>query len=328
MRSWIGSPFRDADRSNDFDGKYGRRSCGRQAAWFAEKTSLRANCGEHYDIGCFQIAWEATRMNLLQEPNVLHLAELFNHIDDVRAWIKDSEHRICWVNRTTFVLYSPDDPAGRGILGKTDHDLFPAFLADQYLLDDEYVLAGNRIVDRVEMNRLPDGTYVWHVTNKVPLVGQDGMTIGTAGITRPLDNSEAGATGTEFGPVLAYMRDHHDTSITNEQMARLAHMSLRTFERKFLSCFHLTPQAYLRKLRLRMASHALVYTNDPMSVIAASCGFVDQSHFSREFRRHFGQSPREYREYYINIRTGGGRVPPTPPSQESQEPGADDPDPQ
>ena len=161
-------------------------------------------------------------METLNDPQLLHLLELFNHLDDVRAWIKDREHRICWINRTTFLLYSPGDPAGRSILGKTDHDLFPAFLADQYLLDDEYVLAGNRIVDRIEMNRLPDGTSVWHVTNKVPLVGRDGATIGTVGITRPLDKSEASAMGTEFGPVLTYMRDHHETPITNQQLARLA----------------------------------------------------------------------------------------------------------
>ncbi len=250
------------------------------------------------------------------DPQVLHILELFNHFDDVRAWAKDRDGHIRWVNRTTLLLYSPNDPAGGGIMGKTDHELFPAFLADQYLLDDEYVLAGNRIVDRIEMNRLPDGTSVWHVTNKVPLVGRDGTTVGTAGITRPLDKSEASATGTEFGPVLAHMRDYHDTPITNQQLARLAHMSLRTFERKFLSCFHLTPQAYLRKLRLRMASHALVYTNEPMSVVAASCGYVDQSHFSREFRRHFGQSPREYREHYVQVRAGGGSDSPPARSQE------------
>jgi AraC-like DNA-binding protein len=239
-------------------------------------------------------------MDLLQEPNVLQMAELFNHIDDVRAWIKDREHRICWINRTTFLLFSPDDTSGRGILGKTDHDLFPAFLADQYLLDDEYVLAGNRVVDRIEINHLPDGTNVWHVTNKVPLLGSDGKTIGTAGITRPLDRSGGGgAAEAEFGPVLSYLREHYDSPISNQQLARLAHMSLRSFERKFLDCFHLSPQAYIRTLRLRMASHALVYSNEPMSAVAASCGFADQSHFSREFRRHFGQSPRKYREHYV-----------------------------
>jgi AraC-like DNA-binding protein len=242
---------------------------------------------------------------MFQEPHLLQLAELFNGIDDVRAWIKDLDHRICWANRANLLLYSPNDPTGKSIIGKTVHEFLPPFLADQYQLDDEYVLAGNRIIDRIELNSLPDGTNVWHVTNKIPLLGHNGEIIGTAGITRPLDRSEVGRTaGTEFGPVLTYMRDHHDTAITNEQLARLAHMSQRSFERKFLSSFHLTPQVYLRKLRLRTASHALVSTDQPLSVVAANCGFVDQSHFSREFRRHFGRTPREYRRYYTRGSSG------------------------
>jgi transcriptional regulator GlxA family with amidase domain len=75
-------------------------------------------------------------------------------------------------------------------------------------------------------------------------------------------------------------------------------MSLRAFERQFLSNFHLTPQKYLRKLRLRIASRALVYTNESLSEVALTCGFGDQSHFTREFHRQFGRTPREYRKYY------------------------------
>ena len=56
------------------------------------------------------------------------------------------------------------------------------------------------------------------------------------------------------------MRDHYHAPITNQQLARLAHMSVRAFERKFRASFHLTPQKYLRKLQMRMASRALVYT--------------------------------------------------------------------
>jgi AraC-like DNA-binding protein len=75
-------------------------------------------------------------------------------------------------------------------------------------------------------------------------------------------------------------------------------MSVRAFERKFHSSFYLTPQKYLRKLRMRMASRALVYTNQSLANVALNCGFVDQSHFSREFRRHFGRTPRDYRAHY------------------------------
>ena len=156
-----------------------------------------------------------------------------------------------------------------------------------------------RIVNRIEMVGQPDGQTVWNVTNKIPLFDADGSIIGTAGITRRLnapDRDSAG--GSEFGPVLAYMRDHYHSPITNQQLARLAHMSVRAFERKFRGSFHLTPQKYLRKLQLRMASRALVYTDQALAEVAVGCGFADQSHFTREFRRHFGRTPRDYREHY------------------------------
>jgi AraC-like DNA-binding protein len=177
--------------------------------------------------------------------------------------------------------------------------LSPTFLADQYRLDDEQVLTGKRIVNRIELVGQPEGLTVWSVTNKIPLTNTDGAIIGTAGITRRLDTPRPEMVpGTEFVPVLAYLRDHYDAPIINQQLARLAHLSVRAFERKFRSSFHLTPHKYLRKLRLRMASRALVYTNQSLANVALNCGFVDQSHFSREFRRHFGRTPRDYRAHY------------------------------
>jgi AraC-like DNA-binding protein len=243
------------------------------------------------------------------EP-LLALAELFNCVEDALVWVKDREGRYCWVNRAflmNFEMNNHQPSAGAGmeaIIGKTDYDLSPEFLADQFRLDDEYVLTGERIVNRIEMVGQPDGQTVWNVTDKVPLFDKDGSIIGTAGITRRLNApGRDNATGSEFGPVLAYMRDHYHSPITNQQLARLAHNSVRAFERKFHSTFHLTPQKYLRKLRLRMASRALAYTSQTLAELAVSCGFADQSHFTREFRRQFGRTPRDYREYY---RQGAG----------------------
>jgi AraC-like DNA-binding protein len=239
-------------------------------------------------------------------PQWLQLAELFDCVEDVLVWVKDRDGRYCWVNRAFLLNYaadgrrpSPMPPDTRDIAGKTDYDLSPAFLADQYRLDDEHVLGGRRIVDRIEMVGQPDGLTVWNVTNKIPLVDDDGAVIGTAGITRRLDTTgPTAAQGSEFGAVLSYMRDHYHTPITNRQLARLAHMSVRAFERKFRGSFHLTPQKYLRKLQMRMASRALVYTGQSLAEVALGCGFSDQSHFTREFRRNFGRTPREYREHY------------------------------
>jgi AraC-like DNA-binding protein len=231
----------------------------------------------------------------------LQLAPLFDCLDDVLAWIKDREGRYRWVNRAFLITHAQEgrERTGRpdpgGVIGKTDYDLSPAYLADQFRLDDEQVLAGKRIVDRIEQVGHPGGLAVWNVTNKVPILDADGNVIGTAGITRPHD---ADRPATEFGAVLSFLRDHYHEPIANQQLARLAHMSVRAFERKFLASFHLPPQKYLRKLQLRMASRALVYTSKSLAEVALSCGFADQSHFTREFRRHFGRTPGEYRRHY------------------------------
>jgi AraC-like DNA-binding protein len=234
-----------------------------------------------------------------------HFAELLDFLPDVLAWVKDRQGRYLWVNRAFLLQYALDHQSGNeevsaaSVLGKTDYDLSPAFLADQFRLDDEQVLAGHRIVNRLE--RLGDsrGTTVWYVTDKIPVVDAKGVVIGTAGITRAAGSaSSVEATAPGFGPALAHMRTHFHHEITNRQLAAISNMSLRAFERRFLATFHLTPQRFLRKLRLRIASRAVVYTDESMSEIALSCGFADQSHFSREFRRQFGRTPREYREHY------------------------------
>jgi AraC-like DNA-binding protein len=233
-----------------------------------------------------------------------HLAELFDFLEDVLAWVKDRQGRYLWVNRPFLIKYALDHPgagclvSAEEILGKTDYDLSPAFMADQFRLDDEQVLSGHRIINRIERVGEFEGMTAWNITNKIPVFDAKGRIIGTSGITRTLsvEGLPAGAFG--FEPALSYMRDHYHQTITNQQLASKSKMSLRAFERQFLASFHLTPQKYLRKLRLRIATRALIYTNEALSEVALNCGFADQSHFTREFRRQFGRTPRDYREHY------------------------------
>ena len=234
-----------------------------------------------------------------------HWSELFDLLEGVLAWVKDRQGRYLWVNRPFVIRYALDHPSADGlagpeqILGKTDYDLSAAFLADQFRLDDEQVLAGHRVLQRIERVGEIEGATVWNVTNKIPVLDKKGAIVGTAGFTRPLNKDELpGGTAPGFELVLAYMRDHYPRAISNRQLAAVSKMSLRAFERQFLSAFHLPPQKYLRKLRLRIASRALIYGTESLSQVALNCGFGDQSHFTREFHRHFGRTPGEYRAHY------------------------------
>jgi transcriptional regulator GlxA family with amidase domain len=236
-----------------------------------------------------------------------YFAELLDSLPDVLAWVKDRQGRYLWVNRAFLIQYSLDHPGGKefaaveNIQGKTDYDLSPAFLADQFRHDDEQVLAGHRIVNRLERVGESQSTTVWNITDKIPVVDAKGAIIGTAGITRAAPTSNLEATAAGFEPALAHMRARFQHEITNRHLASISNMSLRAFERQFRTAFHLPPQRFLRKLRLRIASRALIYTDDSLSKIALKCGFADQSHFSREFRRQFGRTPRDYREYYRQL---------------------------
>ncbi|MFT3706927.1 MAG: AraC family transcriptional regulator [Archangium sp.] len=66
--------------------------------------------------------------------------------------------------------------------------------------------------------------------------------------------------------------------------------------RAFKQAFGLTPEDFRRQLRLERARTLLTEPQShALSDIAASAGFSDQSHMTREFRRMLGLSPGAYR---------------------------------
>lgn len=225
------------------------------------------------------------------------IAGLFDHLDRVQFWIKDRENRYVHANRTLLIEYNLDDVTQ--IVGKTDYDLSPAFLADQFWSDDEQVLQGHHVRNRIELVGGANVPPHWSVTNKVPLPDARGRIVGTAGTTCDLGFENLGIDGPHgFDVVLQRMRDDYRSPLSNRELSRVCGLSVRAFERKFRKSFHLTPQAYLRKLRVRIACRALVFTDTKLADIALECGFADQSHFGHVFRRETGRTPRDYREHY------------------------------
>ena len=56
-----------------------------------------------------------------------------------------------------------------------------------------------------------------------------------------------------------------------------------------------TPGDYLQGLRVRAACHQLRDRDYPLAMLAAECGFADQSHFTRVFRKLTGNTPAQFR---------------------------------
>jgi len=224
------------------------------------------------------------------------IAGLLDIVDGVQCWIKDREGRYRWVNRGFLHNYAVerlDD-----VVGRTDHDLSPAHLADQYRLDDERVLRGEPVDRRIELVGRFDRTAAWSQTTKQPLRDGRGRIVGTVGITRVVDPTVMpdGGEDVSLGQVLVHMRTHFAEPISNASLAEIAGRSVRAFERMFRRQLNVTPQQFLRRLRVRLACQELTASRRPLSAIAATHGFYDQSHFVREFRREYRLTPGEYRD--------------------------------
>jgi AraC-like DNA-binding protein len=226
------------------------------------------------------------------------LCKLFDYVPELQFWVKDRQGHYRWVNRGFLLNYSLERP--EDVVGRTDYDLSPQHLADQFRLDDDMVLQGHPVLGRVELVGRFDHTACWSVTNKLPLMDDKGRVFATAGVTCPLKGKEYEETYPDLvtGKIIGFIRRNFAKPLPNDELARIAGLSVRALERKFEQCFQMSPQRYVRRVRVRMACYALVHTRQPLAEIASSHGFCDQSHFSREFRRQVGMAPQEYRTRY------------------------------
>jgi AraC-like DNA-binding protein len=223
------------------------------------------------------------------------IIELFDYLEDAPLWVKDVVGHYQWVNIAFLQNFGLHNRAE--ILGHTDYELCSLELAEQYRLDDEKVLRGERILSRVELIGRFGHTSRWCVTSKIPLRNAAGEIVGTAGITHPLDqHALAAPASARLSAAIRHISQRYNSAITNKDLAKVCGLSLRAFERQFRATYGCSPHDYLRQLRVRMSCRALVFSSVTLAGIASDYGFADQSHFTKEFRRIMGETPRAYRE--------------------------------
>ncbi|QTX03807.1 helix-turn-helix domain-containing protein [Agromyces archimandritae] len=80
-----------------------------------------------------------------------------------------------------------------------------------------------------------------------------------------------------------------------EQLAEIAGTGVRRLERLVREELGLTPKWLIRRYRLQEASARLAEPgHPPLAELAASIGYADQAHFTREFRTVIGVPPGRY----------------------------------
>lgn len=91
-----------------------------------------------------------------------------------------------------------------------------------------------------------------------------------------------------------YLHDAMDEDVSLDRLSRFH------FARVFENATGIPPHAYLVQVRVNRARALLADTRMRLADIAAECGFSDQSHLTRCFRRQFGLPPGRYRKIVQN----------------------------
>ncbi|WP_105975402.1 GlxA family transcriptional regulator [Streptomyces geranii] len=113
-------------------------------------------------------------------------------------------------------------------------------------------------------------------------------------IERPLPRSRCDTVG----EVLVWMERHLDEEVTVEQLAERAHMSPRTFARRFQQETGTTPYRWILRQRVLLAQQLLEATDETMDTIAWRTGFGNAAALRHQFVRSLGTTPQAYRRTF------------------------------
>jgi AraC-like DNA-binding protein len=83
----------------------------------------------------------------------------------------------------------------------------------------------------------------------------------------------------------------HDP-VSVEKLAKMVHMSRRSFYNKFKEVMHLSPLQYAKSIKLYKAQ-ILIKEGKSVSEAGYSVGYNSPAQFSREYKRYFGFAPSE-----------------------------------
>ncbi|MGP0035164.1 MAG: AraC family ligand binding domain-containing protein [Solirubrobacteraceae bacterium] len=108
--------------------------------------------------------------------------------------------------------------------------------------------------------------------------------------------SERGRTHAEHAAVRRardHLRERWDERVSLAELSEVAGLSRYELVRRFRDQTDITPHAFQTNLRIAQARRLLSAGVAPAEV-AAECGFADQPHLSRVFKRAVGVSPARY----------------------------------
>lgn len=209
----------------------------------------------------------------------------------------DSKTRIC---KPSMVVYHPPDEVHSQNFCQTDGRLFRIEVCPQWLEDlNKKVLFQNKSADFYDniVCRLAMRLYYefCELDAASPLV-IEGLALEIMG-----EVSRSSTIASERTPprwlqqAKEMIRSHRFECLTLSQIALVVGVHPVYLAREFRRHYRCTVGEYIRRLRIEAACREMIESEAPLAAIAVGCGFHDQSHFSRTFKRIMGTTPAAYR---------------------------------
>lgn len=225
------------------------------------------------------------------------LETLFDAVPDAYFFVKDRESRFMSASQSFVKMLGATSL--EDLVGKTDFDFSPDFLAKAFFIDDQRVMSqGQTMLGKVEL--VPsEYSLDWLSTTKMPLYDNEESVIGLAGVCHVIrDSDDLYQNHPEMRRIVDFIAENFREKVTVADMAREAGISVSSVERLFRGTFGVTPLMYLHKTRLNAACWLLRQDDANLSVIATDCGFHDQTGMTRAFRQELKITPLKYRQRF------------------------------
>jgi AraC-like DNA-binding protein len=117
----------------------------------------------------------------------------------------------------------------------------------------------------------------------------------TANPSARLNAPQAALAPWQMCRVTAYIEANLDAALRITDLASVVRLSPFHFGRAFRRSLGRTPHEFVVSRRLNRAELLMLTSDATLGQIAATCGFADQAHFCRLFRRFAGNSPGAWR---------------------------------
>jgi AraC family transcriptional regulator len=93
-----------------------------------------------------------------------------------------------------------------------------------------------------------------------------------------------------------FLNDNWSANLSLSEIAKLVDIHPVTLSKSFPKFFSTNMGEYVRKIRIEKSLSLLKQSNSSLSEIAYQCGFFDQSHFIRLFKKYTGFLPNQFKK--------------------------------